>query len=512
MISSNNELVKIKDDNKYLIENDEKSEKNIDVKNLIPETKIKNTKNKKNDLIVENKVRSKISVIIFGLIISSGGLYMGFGLGQYNSFFKPFIEKIHGIYEESNQISIQGNLGLIFEAGGAACALTGNLIYQKVGRFRALIFGYIFSIIICLISLINNIWILYIVRLFQGYIACFYTLLCPLYVFEVIIPKYSKILTNSFYFFLTTGILLSYSFGEATAEYWRVVFMIPAFLAIPKLIIVLIFYRMESPIYLYESYNKSDLDLNLIITKNYRFFYKKNEALEVTNNFINTRNKLTVSSKKKVLFKDLFTKDYSLQVFMGFFLNFINQATGVNVLIFYSSKIYEQLELENIELLTFMFGLINVISSIFNIIFSGKMGKKIPYIIGLISQGIGLFIFAFGAEYSKGSLVIFGGYLFMFTYGSSCGGLIYPYITDFMPPVGIPIVALSQWILALIIVKFSVPAIKFFGEFAIFLFFSISAFLSAFVIWGFGIETTDKTPEEVYNLFKNKKFGRKVQK
>lgn len=464
----------------------------------------------KKSQIIENKIKSKASVLIFGLIIASGGLYMGFALGQYNSFFKPFIQNIHNIYNEDEQNKIQGNLGLIFEVGGAVCTLSGNFIYQRIGRFKSLILGYILSIIISSISMISHIYVLYGVRLFQGYLACFNTLLCPLYVFEIIVPKYNKVLTNSFYLFFTLGILLGYSFGEATAteKYWRIIFLVPLFLAVPKLIIVLIFFRMESPNYLYDKNKKDDNELKKVLAKNYGFFYRKSEALQVSQNFLDSRNKLALSSKKKVNFKDLFTKNYRFQLFMGFFLNSINQLTGINVLIFYSTKIYEQLKLKNIELLTLMFGLINVLSSIFNMIFSGKMGKKIPYIIGLIIQGIGLFLFAFGAEHSNGILVIIGGYVFMFAYGSSCGGLIYPYITDFMPAVGIPIVAFSQWILALFIVKYSVSAIKFFGEFTVFLFFGVFSFLAAFIMWGYGIETTDKSADEVFKLFKYKRFGR----
>ena len=466
------------------------------------------TNPKKKD-IIENKVKSKISVIIYGIIISSNGLYFGFGLGIFNTFYKPFIKKIHGVIEENKQINIQGNLGLLYMIGGAICALTGSLIYEKIGRYRALILGYLLSIVIALISLISNIYVLYFVRFFHGYLGCFYTFLCPLFVFEIMIPKYNTVLTNSFYFFLTTGILISYSFGsEWSVVNWRFIFLFPVFIELPKLFIILIFYKIESPVYLYESYSKSDIDLKTIIERNYRYFYDMNTVQEVSRNFIAKRDKLAESSKKKVFFKDLFTKNYRLQLFLGFLLNFSNQITGINVLIFFSAKIYEQLDLENIKLLTFMFGFINVLASIFSIIFSGKIGKKIPFIIGLIFQGIGNFLFGFGAEYSKGSLVIFGGYLYMFAFGISCGALLYPYVSDFVPPIGIPFVALIQWILAIFVVKFSVPLIRFFGELTVFWFFGVCAFFCAFLIWGFGIETTDKSPNQIFLEFKNKKFGR----
>ena len=458
---------------------------------------------------IENKVKSNFKIIIYGIILSSNGLYFGFGLGLFNSFYKPFIEQIHKITNEEDQINIQGNLGLIFMIGGAFCALSGNLIYEKIGRYKALILGYFLGICISFVSLYANLYVLYFVRFFQGYLGCFYTFLCPLFVFETMVPKYNTVLTNSFYFFLTSGILLSYSFGsDWSVENWRVIFLFPVFIELPKVIIILIFYRIESPVYLYESFNKSDLDLKTIISRNYSCFYDKNVVMEVTDNFIKKRNKLAASSKKKVLFKDLFTKDYRLQMFLGFFLNFSNQITGINVLTFFSSEIYEKLNLENVQLLTFMFGFINVIASIFTIIFSEKIGKKLPFIIGLIFQGIGNIIFAFGAEYSKGSLVIFGGYLYMFAFGISCGGLLYPYVADFVPPVGIPLTGLIQWLLAIFVVKFSVPVIRFFGELVVFLFFGIAAFFCAFVIWGIGVETSDRTPDQIFQDFKKKKFGR----
>lgn len=100
--------------------------------------------------------------------------------------------------------------------------------------------------------LIPNIYILYFCRLFHGYLSCSYSFISILMISEILPKNISKIWNPAFYIFLTLGILMSYLFSsENAAHLWRLVFCMPLLLDIPRLILLLKIYRIESPIWLY---------------------------------------------------------------------------------------------------------------------------------------------------------------------------------------------------------------------------------------------------------------------
>ena len=195
--------------------------------------------------------------------------------------------------------------------------------------------------------LIENLEILYFVRFLNGYVGTLYTFICPLIAFEIIIPKFKKASTNLFYCFLTSGILFSYVFGnDWTVKHWKFVFLSPLILILPSFYFIIFYFPIKSPIYLYQLYINKEQQMEKNLFENYKIFYNNENALKMTKKFIKERKEIGLKTKNTIVFKDLLKKDYRLQFFIGFLLNFLNQATGINVLIYYSSKIFKDLKIK----------------------------------------------------------------------------------------------------------------------------------------------------------------------
>ena len=96
--------------------------------------------------------------------------------------------------------------------------------------------------------------------------------------------------------------------------------------------------------------------------------------------------------------------------------------------------------------------------------------------------------------------------LFIYFYGISSGGLLYPYIIEFLPPIGLTVIGLGQYLLAIFIAKYCVYFIPFFGLINVLLFFSFMSFIGAFVLFGIGVETGSKKEIEILFEYRDKKF------
>lgn len=72
-----------------------------------------------------------------------------------------------------------------------------------------------------------------------------------------ILPKgYFNFMMGLFYVFLTLGQGIPFSFGSPSiVQYWRIIFSCFIIIKIPKLIILLLFYRLENPNFIYKKSN-----------------------------------------------------------------------------------------------------------------------------------------------------------------------------------------------------------------------------------------------------------------
>ncbi len=218
--------------------------------------------------------------------------------------------------------------------------MTIDLLYEKMGRYRTTIILLVVDILVSFLYAFKGIGLIYFLRFVSGYAACSWSLVAPLMIKENLPQSYKNIYGSSFGIFLTLGVLISFISGnENTVDHWRLVFMLPLLIELPKFILFVSIFKMRSPNYLYNIYSNDMVKTEEILEKNYSYLYDKEASKEHAFAFIKEKERL--SGEKKVGFKELVSKYYRIQFGLVITLNILNQMTGINFLILYSSNIFE---------------------------------------------------------------------------------------------------------------------------------------------------------------------------
>jgi SP family sugar:H+ symporter-like MFS transporter len=455
-----------------------------------------------NHELEQTPYKSKAYIIIYGLLLSSSGLYFGYLIGNFNTFGNIFLQRIYKEDNENVRKEILGNINLFFLLGGLLSALTASFIYEALGRYKALLLLSVAKIGLMCLFLIQSLNALYVGRFLGGYIGCFSTFIAPLMMKENLPLRYAGTISACFYIFLTGGILISYGFGTpGAADNWRLVFGGPLLYEVPVFLLYLFVFKMESP----KSIYSKSIDLKNDLYENYLYMYTEQAAKEEASNFVEEMNQMA-STSSEVGFRDLFGKQYRLQFLLGFFLNLLNQLTGINFLVLYSKTIFESLDIKNADTITFYMGFMNFLGAIVVTIFGSSMGKRTSLVAGLALQSASYFALLLGMVFKIGILVIIGAYAYIFSFAISIGGMLYVYLADIVPPIGISLASLSQWALACFVGKYALDVMQLFGQFNVFYFFMIVSFAGCVIFAGYSVETQGKTEVQINQEFMNKKF------
>ena len=361
----------------------------------------------------------------------------------------------------------------------------------------------------CFLLIIPNINLLYVIRVSTGFTGCFWTFLSLIMVREIICVKYKTTISNLFYVFYIGGINLSYVIAsDLNINRWQFVMLFPIIIDLPRFFLVLFFYKIESPNFLYNKYSKNpSKNIKEILYKNYLVFYDEKNSELVTEHYLAEKKRLEDNSDNKIKIKNLFKKDYRFQLFFGIILNVATQMTGANVLRLFSTKIYLDMGLSNPELLTTFMGLCNFLSAVLSAVIGHKIGKRIPLFLSLIFQSLSLTIFILGFHFDIGVLSILGSYLFIFFFGFY-NGILFSYVVDILPSIGISFSNIFRWTLAMLLIKYALFFIDTLGLKAVLGFFAIFGFLTGIYFIGYSVETDKKTDSEILTAFKKKRFMR----
>jgi len=453
--------------------------------------------------LISTNYRSKTYIFAYGLLLASSGLFFGYLIGNFNTFGDGFLEKIHKITDETERKAILGNINLFFLLGGLLCGLTASFIIEPLGRYKSLLLLCVGKLCVTSIFQVESLSMVYLGRFIGGFFGCFSTFIAPLLMKENLPLKYSGTISASFYIFLTGGILISYGFGSPAAiENWRFVLGGPFFIEIPAFLLYLFVFRMESPKSILAKSSNIEADLY----DNFLYIYTEEGARTETDKLISEQKEAVSAEGSNVTFSGLFGPEYRLQFFIGFFLNLLNQLTGINFLVFYSKKIYDSVGLHDTDTLTFFMGAMNFVGALVVTGFGSYIGKRTSLVSGLALQSFSYFLFLLGLNFTNGPLIIIGSYLYVFSFAISLGGMLYVYLADIVPAIGLSLASLSQWGLACIVGKFAMDIIEKFGQFNVFFFFMVTSFLGCIIFAGYSIETQGKTDDEIKQAFVEKKF------
>lgn len=167
------------------------------------------------------------------------------------------------------------------------------------------------------------------------------------------------------------------------SENYRWFLGFPIAFGLLRTILWLLCFKIESPQYFIdkkgseESFDDVDINLGLVFC---------DEEKEIVHRYLTMEHEKK-KNQKAVTFTTLFTPEYRKRFFAGLAVNVIQQLSGVNFFIFYSTSIFNTIS-GNGDMVNLLIGISNFCSSFIGMWFLGLFGRKTNLVYGLLAQGV----------------------------------------------------------------------------------------------------------------------------
>lgn len=195
-------------------------------------------------------------------------------------------------------------------------------------------------------------------------------------------------------------------------------------------------------------------------------------------------------------------------IVIGILLSFFQQAIGINVVLYYAPRIFENMgasgDVSMIQ--TVVMGVINIIFTLVAIFTVDKWGRKPLLIVGSIGMMTGMVALAYLSFMDSIGImalvfIIIYSASFMMSWGPVCWVLISEIFPNTIRGKAIAIAVAAQWI-ANFLVSSTFPALSEWNIGCTYLIYATFALLSAIFVFVFVPETKGKTLEEMSSLWK----------
>lgn len=213
--------------------------------------------------------------------------------------------------------------------------------------------------------------------------------------------------------------------------------------------------------------------------------------------------KSTVTEKREKIFT------YGILVIVvGVLLSFFQQAVGINVVLYYAPRIFENMGAtgDASMLQTVVMGIVNIIFTVVAIFTVDKWGRKPLLIVGSAGMMIGMIALAalsFSGAIGLAALVFIIIYTasFMMSWGPICWVLIAEIFPNTIRSQAVAIAVAAQWI-ANFLVSSTFPTLCDWSVGGTYCIYAVMSLLSALFVWKYVPETKGKTLEEMSELWK----------
>lgn len=431
-------------------------------------------------------------------------------------------------------VSIQFKLNDLQAGWYVGCALLGSIggvlfagrLSDLFGRKPVLfVSAVLFSIsaIGCMISPSKDSLIIY--RIIGGIGIGVASVISPLYISEVSIPKYRGRLVSLYQLAVTIGFLGAYlvnywlktnasGYSSLTpqADWYHTIFISESWRSmlgaesVPALLFFLtLFFIPESPRWLL--IKNKEAGAKKILTQ----IYPKKEVesqLELIENSLHTED----ISDWKLLFRE----EYRIPLFIGVALAILGQFMGVNAVLYYGPGIFEQTGLSEGDSLFYQIfvGLINVISTIIAIWAIDKIGRKKLVYYGVSGMLITLILIGFYFMINKSEAIIPPTTLlililfYIFFCAISICVVIWVLISEMYPNkvrgAAMSLAGFSLWIGTYLIGQLTPWLMSSISPSGVFWLFAFMCLPYLWITWKMIPETTGKSLEEIEKMWRTK--------
>lgn len=452
--------------------------------------------------------KSKAKNYALALTLASGGFYFGYYVGILNPMGELMLKKIYNQTDQQEIDSTSGLLNNLFSLGALAGVLLAGLLADKIGRRPVMYMTDAIALLCSVLFYLQTLPLLMVGRFVSGAVAGLYTSVGAIILSELM-PNAVCGFANAFaYSILTLAILLAYAvpfaFEESTmVEHCRLIMAFPVIVPIYKVIMTPMLLASDTPKYLYSSSPDKSAAKDRILEA-YANIYTAESLDQVVSESISALEQQDARGKPD--FMTLVSPAYRARLISGCFVSFAQQVSGINFLIFYSTKLFEAEGIQTARIMTVVIGASNFFGSFIALFAISRFGRKFNIVWGSLFQGLGFLLLLIGFQGKLFIVEAIAVVVYMMFFAVGLGGSQMAYISEILPPLGVSISGAIQWILTAAIAQSLLTLMTAFGPTTMILFFTSACFLFFFTLDYLMIETKDKTSEEIARDFQNKSY------
>lgn len=430
-------------------------------------------------------------------IAAVAGILFGYDTGIISGAILFIVDDFH---LSSSQESVAVAMVLVGAIIGAAA---GGYLADKLGRRKSIIAASVIFILGTAIVVISrDLGIFLVGRLLIGSAIGIASFIGPMYISEVSPKRIRGAMVSLNQLMVTVGILVSYgvSLFFASSADWRAMFLVGA---IPATILLIGMFGMpSSPRWLV--LKNRIADATKVIR---RFIGPQAPEQEVTDSL--TEMQSAVKQQKGVKISDLFSPHVKMATIIGVGLAILQQATGINTVIYYAPTIFELAGFQgasaSITASVFV-GIVNVLLTIVSIFLVDRLGRRPLLLMSLTGMIIALFGLggAFMSNVQGGGLGMLTVVLLMIyvaSFAIGLGPVFWLLISEIYPlrvrGPAMSLATVANWGANFVISITFLGLISIFGTGGVFILYAIIGILAWIFIWRLVPETKNLSLEEI---------------
>lgn len=430
------------------------------------------------------------SILLSSIVASLAGFLFGFDTIVISGADRP----IQLLWETSDLF--HGTFIMSMALWGTVIgALFGGIPCDRFGRKKTLFWIGILYLLSALGSaLAPDPYIFSFSRFIGGLGVGASSVAAPIYISEITPAKDRGRLVASYQFNIVFGILIAFLSNYLIGEYfgnnaWRWMLGVEA---IPAAVYAFLVLGVpESPRWLMLK-KKDEVTAEELLRA-------LNPRENITEMMQSIKNSASDSTQVK-----FFSRKFRFPILLAFLLAFFNQLSGINFVLYYAPRIFEQAGIAASDVLgaSIPLGVVNLIFTLLGMYLIDKAGRKqlmyygsFGYIISLAGVSWAFFT---GAE---GGIVVAFVCAFIASHAVGQGAVIWVFISEIFPnsvrDYGMSLGSGTHWVFAAIITLVTPTVLANFSGGTIFAFFSGMMVLQLLFVWGLMPETKNRSLEEL---------------